>query len=87
MRPLRHVALQVLALHTRRHASSLRPWQDLAGELGVTPLRLVLVALEIEGIYEVDLDLTGLDRQRTVGDLLTFLERRVHEARVIDDVA
>jgi hypothetical protein len=90
MRSLRHIVLQVLALHTRRHASSIHPWQELAGDLDMTPLELVLVALEIEGIEDVDIEIAGLDQARTVGDVLAFFEREVARARrmsIVDDVA
>jgi hypothetical protein len=90
MRSLRHIVLQVLALHTRRHASSILSWHDLEDDLGMTPLELVLVALEIEGIENVDIDVTGLDTLRTVADATAFFEREVPRARratVMDDVA
>jgi hypothetical protein len=90
MRSLRHIVLQVLALHTRRHASSLHPWQDLDGDLDMTPLEVVLVAMEIEGIEDVDIDVTGLDEVKTVGEALAFFERevpRARQARIVDDVA
>jgi hypothetical protein len=90
MRSLRHVLLQVLALHTHRHISSLHPWQELDGDLDMTPLEIVLVALEIEGIEDVDIDVSGLGEVRTVGEALAFFERevaRARRARVVDDVA
>ena len=48
------------------------------------------MALEVEGIEGVDLDLTGLDEVKTVGDALAFFEREVPRARLarlVDDVA
>jgi hypothetical protein len=90
MRSLRHIVLQVLALHTRRHASTIHPWQELAGDLDLTPLELVLVALEIEGIEDVDIEIAGLEQARTVEDVLSFFEKEVARARresIVDDVA
>jgi hypothetical protein len=90
MRSLRHIVVQVLALHTRRHASAIFPWQELEGDLDMTPLEVVLVALEIEDIEDVDLDVTGLDDVRTVGEAIAFFERevpRARQARIVDDVA
>jgi hypothetical protein len=90
MRSLCHIVYQVIALHTRRRASSLHPWHELEGDLDMTPLEVVLVALEIEGIEDVDLDVTGLDEIRTVGEAVAFFEREVARARrerLVDDVA
>jgi hypothetical protein len=90
MRSLRHIVRQVIAIHTRRAASGVRPWQELETDLDLTPLELVLVALEVEGILDVDLDVGGLDEARTVGDVIAFFERevpRARRARLVDDVA
>jgi len=81
MRSLRHVVLQVLALHSRRHASSIHPWHHLEADLDMTPLEVVLVALEVEGIEDVDLDVAGLDCVRTVAEMIAFFEREVRRAR------
>jgi hypothetical protein len=90
MRSLRQIVLQVLAIHTRRPPSSIHLGDELAEDLDMTPLELVLVALEIEGITGVDIDVSGLDEARTVGEAVSFFEREVPHARhgyVIDAVA
>ncbi len=90
MRSLRQIVLQVLALHTRRHASSIHLRDELAEDLDMTPLELVLVALEVEGLMGVDIDVSGLDEARTVGEALSFFEKEVALARrsyVVDAVA
>jgi hypothetical protein len=71
----------VLAHRLGRPASTIHPWHQLERDLDMTPLELVLVALEMEGIEDVDIDVRGLDRVRTVDDLSTFFIREVARAR------
>jgi hypothetical protein len=69
---------------------TIHPWHELERDLDMTPLEVVLLALEVEGIEEVDIDLTGLEIVRTVGELSAFLARQVARARrsrVNDEVA
>ena len=82
MRSTRSIVLHVLAHHAGRPMSTIHRWQTLEGDLDMTPLELVLVALEIEGILDIDLDVDGLDRVRTVGDLATFFTREVARSRL-----
>ena len=83
MRSLRSVLLQTLAHHAGRHRSAIHPWQDLEHDLDMTPLEVVLVALEIEGIEDVDIDMAGLECVRTVGEFATFLGRAVARAKLM----
>jgi len=73
----------VLAHHLGRPSSTIHPWQDLERDLEMTPLEVVLVALEIEAAEDVDIDIdiAGLDGVRTVRDLSTFFAREVARAR------
>jgi hypothetical protein len=52
--------------------SRIHPWQDLEVDLDLTPLELILVALDIEEIEGVDLPVEALGSVRTVGDLFSF---------------
>jgi hypothetical protein len=87
VKSLRSIVNQVLAYHVGQPGGTIQPWQELARDLDMTPLEVVLLALEIEGIEGVDIDLTGLELVRTVGELSTFLGREIARARrsVIDD--
>jgi hypothetical protein len=67
------MALQIL--HVGRHSTHGRLWPARDETLDMTPLELVLVALEIEGIEHVRLDMTQLDEVRTVGDLVALFDR------------
>jgi acyl carrier protein len=67
--------LRNLARHIGRPVSSLRPSQHLERDLSLTPLQIVLVALEAETEEGLELDLEGLENVATVGDLSTFLAR------------
>ncbi len=72
---------QVLAHRLGRPVSTIHPWQQLERDLDITPLEVVLVALEIEDIEGVDIDVRGLERAHTVDDLATFFMREVARAR------
>jgi hypothetical protein len=87
--PFTRSVLHVLAHHVGRPVSTIHPSQDLERDLEMTPLEVVLVALEIEGIEDVDIDITGLETVRTVRDLSTFFAREVARghARIDLDVA
>jgi hypothetical protein len=87
MRSLRSVVLRVLAHHSGHPVDAIHPWQELEHDLDMTPLEIVLVALEVEGIVDADLDVTDLARVRSVGDLLTFFARETARAHVALDVA
>jgi hypothetical protein len=71
----------VLAHRLGRPVSTIHPWHHLERDLDMTPLEVVLVALEIEGIENVDIDVRGLERVQTVDDLATFFMREVARAR------
>ena len=82
MKSPRGAVLNVVAHHTGRPVSTIHPWQELERDLEMTPLELVLVALEVEDIEAVELDVSTLDRARTVGELVTFFTREVARARL-----
>lgn len=73
--------LQVLAHHAGRKLSSIRPSHDLEADLNLTPLEVVLVALEVECAEDVNLDLEGLEEVKTVSELSAYLVRSVARAR------
>jgi hypothetical protein len=81
MRSTSSVVLHVLAHHAKRPIATLRRWHALDRDLDMTPLEIVLVALEIEDILDVDLDVDGLDRARTVGELANLLSQEVARAQ------
>jgi acyl carrier protein len=73
--------IQVIAHRTGCDVAQIHPWQRLEEDLDMTPLELVLVALEIEDIEGVEIDVSGMENVRRVGDLCRFFERRLHAAR------
>ena len=87
MKSLRSVVLRVLAHHSGHPIDTIHPWQELEHDLDMTPLEIVLVVLEIEGIVDADLDVTELAHVRTVGELMTFFTRETARARVALHVA
>ena len=82
MSTLRNVVHRVLAHHAGLPKSAIHPWQDLERDLDMTRLEVVLVAHEIDGIEDVDLDLVALERVRTVGELSSFITREVARAGI-----
>jgi hypothetical protein len=76
-----HALVHVLAERLRRPVSTIHPWHDLAVDLDVTPLVLVLVTLDIESAEDAVIDVEGLGDLKTVGDLSTFVRRQVARAR------
>jgi hypothetical protein len=81
MRPMRGVLQHVLAHHAGVPAPEIHPWQDLHHDLDLTPLEVVLIVLEIEGIEDVDVNVAGLADVETVDDLAEFLSREVGRSR------
>jgi acyl carrier protein len=73
MKILNAVVRASLATHLDRDPATLHPWLRLEEDLDLTPLKLVLVALDVEDLEDVNLPLERLATLRTVGDLLAFL--------------
>jgi acyl carrier protein len=71
------IVRESLARHQDRDRSTIHPWQRLEEDLDLTPLELVLLALDVEEIEDVTLPLEQLATVRTVGDLLSFFARTV----------
>lgn len=82
MRALQGVVVQVLAHHSGRPKSSIHPWQNLERDLDMTPLEVVLVVLEIEGLEDVDIEVEGLEEVTTVGELSSFVKRGVARGKL-----
>ena len=53
----------------------------LAGDLGVTPLHLVLVALDVAAIEDVELDVQDLQHVTSVADLVHLFVHATPRAR------
>jgi acyl carrier protein len=69
------VAENVLARHIRRNIRRIPMWHSLNGDLHLTPLALVTVALEIESVAHIDLSVDELANIETVGDFFMCLSR------------
>jgi acyl carrier protein len=78
------VALGALARHIRRDIGTVRTWHSLDGDLHLTPLELVIIALEIQDAAGVEVSLDELASLETVGDFFMCLSKTSaysHDAR------
>jgi acyl carrier protein len=73
----------VLAHHLELDARKMYPWLRLEDDLDMTPLELVLVALEIEEIEHTQVPIDELAGAHTVGDLLAFFSRELDRETLI----
>jgi acyl carrier protein len=73
--------LRVLARRLGRPACTIHLQQDLVRDLDVSPVDLVLVALDIENAEDVDIDVERLEDVRTVAELSSFFAKEVARAR------
>jgi hypothetical protein len=90
MKSTNAVVRGVLARHLNREVSSIYSWQHLERDLDLTPLELVLVALEVEELESVPIPVEELAATQTVGDLLSFFSLTVAREKrrsVLDRVA
>jgi hypothetical protein len=69
----------MLACHLDRAVCAIQPWQRLDRDLDLTPLELVLLALEFEEIQQVRVSMDGLVGASTVGDLFALFARALAE--------
>jgi len=87
MTSLSSVVRGLLARHLDRDPSTLHAWHSIERDLDLTPLELVLVAVEIEALEDVELDVEGLSTVERVSDLYAFFRRAVGRARRMSRVA
>lgn len=73
MHTVNQVVRGLLAHHLQREPSSIRASHHLARDLDVTPLELVLIALDLEEIEGVAVPVEQLGQIETVGELVDFL--------------
>jgi len=78
---LRHTTSALLARRAGRAVADLRSWHHLERDLDITPLDLVLIAVELEEIEDLELQVDGLELAVTVGDALGFFSRSIRLAR------
>jgi hypothetical protein len=87
MSSLRFVVRELLARHLDREASTIHAGDQIERDLDLTPLELVMVAVELEelealgGTPGVELGVEGLAAVRTVGELYAYFRRAVGRAR------
>jgi acyl carrier protein len=70
-----------LARHAGCPASALHPGHRLESDLDLTPLELVLIAVEIEQDVGVSIPADGLASIQTVGELMGYFSRALSRAR------
>lgn len=80
-RPLEQMLNDVLAAHLEISASSIKPDLELLADLGIYPLGLVLIALDIEDIEGVELPIERLEDVKTVADLARVVRDACRESR------
>jgi acyl carrier protein len=81
MKSINAIVREALAHHLDRDASTIHPSQRLEEDLDLTPLELVLIALDMEELEDVALPFEQLATLRTVGDLFSFFARAVARVR------
>jgi acyl carrier protein len=87
MKCIHAVVRDVLARHARQgrrtgmDTHDIRAYHDLKRDLGLTPLELVVLMLEVEERVETELPVEELAQVETVGDLFLFVVRAVAEGR------
>jgi acyl carrier protein len=74
MKAIQAIVRESLARHLDREPSAIHDWQRVEEDLDLTPLELVLVALELEE-EDVRVPFEQLAAVRTVGDLLALFAR------------
>ncbi|HEY8078068.1 MAG TPA: acyl carrier protein [Labilithrix sp.] len=67
---------RVLSEHLRRDAAAVQLDAALQGDLGLSPLDVVVVAIRLADAAHVDLPYGRLDRLRTVADLVALTRGR-----------
>jgi acyl carrier protein len=73
-----------LAQHLDCDPGRIHAWQHLEVDLDLTPLELILIALEIEDAEGIDLPVDALDAVTTVGDFQAFVSFAVARHREAD---
>jgi acyl carrier protein len=81
MKSMSTMVRALLAHHLDRSADTIRDGHHLARDLDLTPLELVLVALDIEEAEGVQIAVEELAAVETVGDLTRYLTGQVAAAR------
>jgi acyl carrier protein len=66
------VALRALARHAGCDTDTIRTWHSLDSDLHLTPLELVIIALEIQDAAHVELPLDELATIETVGEFFAM---------------
>jgi acyl carrier protein len=75
------VVLDLLARHLGREVATLSPGMRLERDLDLTPLELVLLALEVEELEGVEARPEDLASTETVGELLAVFARSAANGR------
>jgi hypothetical protein len=70
-----------IARHAGRPASALHAHDRLEDDLDLTPLELVLIAIEVEEAAGSDIPVEGLASVETLGHLMRFFSRALSPAR------
>jgi len=77
---------RTLARYAGRSAHSLHPRLRVEADLDLTPLQLVLLAIDIEEVVGTRVPVEGLASVETVGDLMRFFRRALSPARRSDSL-
>ncbi len=76
---LTEVVRSAVAQHLDIEPSLVRSWHRFERDLGLHPLDVILIALELEEIEEVELPIDHLDELRTVAELTVLLRSMVRK--------
>jgi len=71
-----------IARHVGCPSRALHPRQRLERDLDLTPLELVLIAIEIEEAFGIGISIEGLAGVGTLGDLMRFFSHALSSRRM-----
>ena len=80
MAPESEVATRIrqgVAAHLKRDVSKIGPGDDLRNDLGVDSLDIIELLFTIEETFDLEIPNDELSEIKTVGDVITYVERRL----------
>jgi hypothetical protein len=86
MNPMLSTVRRALARHLNRAPSTIHGWQRLDQDLDITPLEVVLVALDVEELEDVIIPVEELAAVATVSELFALLTAIVERERMAEEV-
>ena len=67
-----------LGEYLRREPSALHPEDSLRDDLGLDSLQTIELVYQVESAFDIQIPDEDFGRLRTIGDVVTYLEERLH---------